>query len=71
MEKVTTWIAARPQLVIPGLIDSTQYECHLTLAFLGDADPAAVKAAVDAGRSDRVTLGETTCKWWRPQSYYD
>src|SRR2546430_1394771 len=19
----------------------------------------------------RLTLGETTCKWWRPQSYYD
>ena len=47
MEKVTTWIAARPQLVIPGLIDSTQYECHLTLAFLGDADPAAVKAKLE------------------------
>jgi UDP-N-acetyl-2-amino-2-deoxyglucuronate dehydrogenase len=31
----------------------------------------AVKAAVDAGRFGRLTLGETTCKWWRPQSYYD
>jgi predicted dehydrogenase len=26
---------------------------------------------VDAGRFGRLTLGETTCKWWRPQSYYD
>jgi UDP-N-acetyl-2-amino-2-deoxyglucuronate dehydrogenase len=31
----------------------------------------ALKKAVDAGRFGRLTLGETTCKWWRPQSYYD
>jgi predicted dehydrogenase len=31
----------------------------------------ALKAAVVAGRFGRLTLGETTCKWWRPQSYYD
>jgi predicted dehydrogenase len=31
----------------------------------------ALKAAIDAGRFGRLTLGETTCKWWRPQSYYD
>jgi predicted dehydrogenase len=30
-----------------------------------------LKRAVDAGRFGRLTLGETTCKWWRPQSYYD
>lgn len=30
-----------------------------------------MKAAVEAGRFGRLTLGETTCKWWRPQSYYD
>jgi predicted dehydrogenase len=29
-----------------------------------------LKAAVEAGRFGRLTLGETTCKWWRPQSYY-
>ena len=27
--------------------------------------------AVDAGRFGRLTLGETTCKWWRTQAYYD
>jgi predicted dehydrogenase len=26
---------------------------------------------VDAGRFGRLTLGETTCKWWRTQEYYD
>jgi len=31
----------------------------------------SLKRAVDAGRFGRLTLGETTCKWWRPQSYYD
>jgi predicted dehydrogenase len=31
----------------------------------------ALKSAVDAGRFGCLTLGETTCKWWRPQSYYD
>jgi UDP-N-acetyl-2-amino-2-deoxyglucuronate dehydrogenase len=31
----------------------------------------ALKAAVDAGRFGRLTLGETTCKWWRSQVYYD
>ncbi len=30
-----------------------------------------LKAAVDAGRFGRLTLGETTCKWWRSQAYYD
>lgn len=30
-----------------------------------------LKKAVDTGRFGRLTLGETTCKWWRPQSYYD
>ena len=26
---------------------------------------------MDGGRFGRLTLAETTCKWWRPQSYYD
>ncbi|HLW66050.1 MAG TPA: Gfo/Idh/MocA family oxidoreductase [Gemmataceae bacterium] len=30
-----------------------------------------LKKAVDAGRFGRLTLGETTCKWWRSQQYYD
>ncbi|MCS6864817.1 MAG: Gfo/Idh/MocA family oxidoreductase [Gemmataceae bacterium] len=36
------------------------------------ADSSRVlKAAVDAGKFGRLTLGETTCKWWRSQAYYD
>jgi predicted dehydrogenase len=36
----------------------------------GDAN-RALKGAVEAGRFGRLTLGETTCKWWRSQAYYD
>ena len=32
---------------------------------------STLKNAVDAGRFGRLTLGETTCKWWRTQEYYD
>src|SRR5437773_5409497 len=31
----------------------------------------ALKGAVTAGRFGRLTLGETHCKWWRSQAYYD
>src|SRR6476661_4610412 len=36
------------------------------------ADSSRVlKSAVEAGKFGRLTLGETTCKWWRSQAYYD
>ncbi len=44
--------------------------CTIFPSRFGDAS-RTLKAAVDAGRFGRLTLGETTCKWWRPQSYYD
>jgi predicted dehydrogenase len=44
--------------------------CTIFPSRFGDAN-RALKAAVDAGRFGRLTLGETTCKWWRPQAYYD
>jgi predicted dehydrogenase len=44
--------------------------CTIFPSRFGDANQA-LKAALDAGRFGRLTLGETTCKWWRPQSYYD
>lgn len=38
-----TWIEARPSLVVPGVIDTYEDdEAHITLAYLGDADPAVV-----------------------------
>ena len=44
--------------------------CTIFPSRFGDAN-MELKKAVDAGRFGRLTLGETTCKWWRPQSYYD
>jgi predicted dehydrogenase len=44
--------------------------CTIFPSRFGDANKA-LKAAIDRGRFGRLTLGETTCKWWRPQSYYD
>jgi predicted dehydrogenase len=44
--------------------------CTIFPSRFGDAN-RVLKAAVDAGRLGRLTLGETTCKWWRSQAYYD
>src|SRR5713226_3949454 len=44
--------------------------CTIFPSRFGDANLALKKAVVE-GRFGRLTLGETTCKWWRPQSYYD
>ncbi len=44
--------------------------CTIFPSRFGDANQA-LKKAVDGGRFGRLTLGETTCKWWRPQTYYD
>jgi len=56
------------------IIDACQRKgvklCTIFPSRFGDANQA-LKQAVDAGRFGKLTLGETTCKWWRPQSYYD
>jgi predicted dehydrogenase len=44
--------------------------CTIFPSRFGDAN-RELKNAVTQGRFGRLTLGETTCKWWRPQSYYD
>jgi predicted dehydrogenase len=44
--------------------------CTIFPSRFGDAS-LALRAAVDAGKFGRLTLGETTCKWWRGQRYYD
>jgi len=58
-------------VAIQGLLQRTGIAPNLIEDVLfGDANQA-LKAAVDTGRFGRLTLAETTCKWWRPQSYYD
>jgi UDP-N-acetyl-2-amino-2-deoxyglucuronate dehydrogenase len=44
--------------------------CTIFPSRFADAN-STLKAAVDAGRFGRLTLGETTCKWWRTQQYYE
>jgi predicted dehydrogenase len=44
--------------------------CTIFPSRFGDAN-GALKSAVEAGKFGRLTLGETTCKWWRGQKYYD
>ncbi len=44
--------------------------CTIFPSRFADAN-MVLKRAVESGRFGRLTLGETTCKWWRPQSYYD
>jgi UDP-N-acetyl-2-amino-2-deoxyglucuronate dehydrogenase len=44
--------------------------CTIFPSRFGDAN-CALKRAVSDGRFGRLTLGETTCKWWRSQAYYD
>src|SRR5262245_52742317 len=44
--------------------------CTIFPSRFGDAN-MALKKAVEAGRFGKLTLGETTCKWWRTQQYYD
>lgn len=43
------WIAARPKLHIPGLINSRVDECHITLGYLGKVDPDDVMAKMQEG----------------------
>src|SRR5947208_2284937 len=43
--------------------------CTIFPSRFGDAN-TELKRAITAGRFGRLTLGEPTCKWWRPQSYY-
>jgi UDP-N-acetyl-2-amino-2-deoxyglucuronate dehydrogenase len=44
--------------------------CTIFPSRFGDANQE-LKNAITAGRFGRLTLGETTCKWWRSQAYYD
>jgi UDP-N-acetyl-2-amino-2-deoxyglucuronate dehydrogenase len=44
--------------------------CTIFPSRFGDAN-RELKRALDAGRFGRLTLGETACKWWRSQAYYD
>jgi UDP-N-acetyl-2-amino-2-deoxyglucuronate dehydrogenase len=44
--------------------------CTIFPSRFADAN-VALRSAVERGRFGRLTLGETACKWWRSQAYYD
>ncbi len=44
--------------------------CTIFPSRFADANQV-LKAAVTAGKFGKLTLAETTCKWWRSQAYYD
>ncbi|VTS02592.1 oxidoreductase domain-containing protein : Uncharacterized protein OS=Planctomyces maris DSM 8797 GN=PM8797T_06432 PE=4 SV=1: GFO_IDH_MocA: GFO_IDH_MocA_C [Gemmata massiliana] len=70
VEKPLEITGPRCQAIIDAC-DAAQVKlCTIFPSRFGDAN-TTLKAAVDAGRFGRLTLGETTCKWWRTQQYYD
>jgi len=44
--------------------------CTIFPSRFGEAN-RRLKAAIEAGRFGRLTLGDTDVKWWRTQEYYD
>jgi UDP-N-acetyl-2-amino-2-deoxyglucuronate dehydrogenase len=70
VEKPLEISAERCDRIIAACDESRVKLCTIFPSRFGDAN-RALKAAVEAGRFGRLTLGETTCKWWRSQQYYD
>jgi predicted dehydrogenase len=70
VEKPLEITAARCDQVIAACEEAGVQLCTIFPSRFADAN-VVLKKAVEAGRFGRLTLGETTCKWWRPQSYYD
>jgi UDP-N-acetyl-2-amino-2-deoxyglucuronate dehydrogenase len=70
VEKPLEITGPRCQQIIDACAKHRVQLCTIFPSRFGDAN-AALHAAVRAGRFGRLTLGETTCKWWRTQQYYD
>jgi predicted dehydrogenase len=70
VEKPLEITGPRCQTIIDACDKTGVRLCTIFPSRFGDAN-TALKAAVEAGKFGRVTLGETTCKWWRTQQYYD
>jgi predicted dehydrogenase len=70
VEKPLEITGRRCQEIIDACASSGVQLCTIFPSRFGDAN-RALKTAVDAGKFGRITLGETACKWWRTQQYYD
>src|SRR5262245_16051011 len=70
VEKPLEITAARCDQIIDACDRAGVQLCTIFPSRFGDAN-IELKKAVEGGRFGRLTLGETTCKWWRSQAYYD
>jgi predicted dehydrogenase len=70
VEKPLEITLERCDRIIDACVKNGVQLCTIFPSRFGDAN-IELKRAVSAGRFGRLTLGETTCKWWREQSYYD
>ena len=70
VEKPLEITGSRCQAIIDACDRAKVKLCTIFPSRFGDANNA-LKSAVDAGKFGRLSLGETTCKWWRSQAYYD
>lgn len=71
-------VVEKPLEITPERCDEIIEACdrngvHLCTIFPSRFSDANVelKKGIDAGRFGRLTLGVTTCHWWRSQEYYD
>jgi len=70
VEKPLEITTERCDRIIEACARNTVKLCTIFPSRFGDANQA-LKSAIDGGRFGKLTLGETTCKWWRSQAYYD
>jgi predicted dehydrogenase len=70
VEKPLEITAERCDRIIAACDKNSASLCTIFPSRFADSS-VALKTAVDASKFGRLTLAETTCKWWRPQSYYD
>jgi predicted dehydrogenase len=70
VEKPLEITGPRCQEIIDACAQAKVQLCTIFPSRFADSS-MVLKAAVDAGKFGRLTLGETTCKWWRSQAYYD
>ncbi len=70
VEKPLEITPARCDAIIDGCRSAGVQLCTIFPSRFADSS-MALKAAVEAQRFGRITLAETTCKWWRSQAYYD
>jgi predicted dehydrogenase len=70
VEKPLEITTARCDAIIEACDTAGVKLCTIFPSRFGDAN-IELKKAVETGRFGRLTLGETTCKWWRSQAYYD